>query len=60
MVLRLSCIVQVSSFNSVGGLRLAAACIGLFRRLPLEAMQRRAEIVEHGREVTRECGTTAD
>jgi hypothetical protein len=33
---------------------------GVFFRLPLEAMQRRAEIVAHGREVAGQCGTTAD
>jgi hypothetical protein len=28
--------------------------------LPVEAMERRAEIVEHGREVAGQGGTTAD
>jgi hypothetical protein len=47
---------QVGFCNSV--LRLT---IGLwFRGLPLEAVERRAEIVEHGGEVASQCGTTAD
>jgi hypothetical protein len=28
--------------------------------LPVEAIQRRAEIVEHGRKITVQCGPTAD
>jgi len=55
MVLRLSVIVQVSSFSS--GRAAGAANVG---GLPIEATQRRAEIVKHGGEVGRERGTTAD
>ena len=82
MVLRLSVIVQVSSFNSVCGWRrslrltrfsvrepvstsLENALDGSSRvfwalGLPLEAIERRAEIVEHGGKVAVQCGTTAD
>jgi hypothetical protein len=54
MVLRLSVIVQVSSFKSVCGLRHAV------HWLPVEAMERRAEIIEHGGKVAIQCRTTAD
>jgi hypothetical protein len=37
-----------------------AAGVALFRRLPVEAMERRAEIVEHGRKIAVQGGTTAD
>ena len=50
MVLRLSVIVQVSSFNSDGFAAAAARA----------RSQRRTEIVEHGREVAGQRGTAAD
>jgi hypothetical protein len=59
MVLRLlSFIVQglVIQF----GLRLASRGRAGFLWLPLEAMERRAEILKHGREVASECGPAAD
>src|ERR1041385_5709298 len=55
MVLRLSVIVQVSSFSSG-----RAAVAANVRGLPLEATQCRAEIVKHGGEVGSERGATAD
>jgi hypothetical protein len=73
MVLRLSVIVQVSSFKCGCGSRfLLRACRRLeasghagfrrlrLRRLPIEAVQRRAEVVEHHREIALERDTTAD
>jgi hypothetical protein len=54
MVLRLSVIVQVSSFIQ------GADGVTRFQRLPFEAMERRAEIVEHGRKVAVQGRTTAD
>ena len=54
MVLRLS-VIRVPSFNSGCGARSPVA-----GRLPVEAMERRAKIVEHGREVAGQRVTTAD
>jgi len=34
--------------------------VARFRGLPLEAMKRRTEIVEHGRKITIQGGTAAD
>jgi hypothetical protein len=59
MVLRLSDIVQGLVIH-VG----LATCVARFRYkvfgLPVEAMKRRTEIVEHGRKITIQGGTTAD
>jgi hypothetical protein len=42
-------------------LRLASrGFVTWFLGLPVEAIERRAEIVEHGRKVAIQCGTTAD
>ena len=47
--------VSVANVRDHDPARLVAEHVAL-----IEAMQRRAEIVEHGREVTGQCGTTAD
>jgi hypothetical protein len=57
MVLRLSVIGVVSSFSSVFGWPARySGSVGL----PVEAVERRAEIVEHGGKVAVQCGPTAD
>jgi hypothetical protein len=59
MVLRFSSIVQGLVIHVGLATWVARFRLGSFG-LPVEAMKRRTEIVEHGRKITVQGGTTAD